>query len=199
MGNPLPAQPGWSQHLLDVLPAQGQWSDGAYLWLSGNTNRLVELDDGVLEFGATPTEKHQAIVRYFHSLLRAFLGREGITFFAPLRLRLRSGRFREPDVLALRSRHDPRRGPEYWTGADLVMEVVSPDDPQRDWVTKRADYAAAGIPEYWIVDPQQERVCVLTLDGADYREHGEFGRGTLARSAAWPLEVPVSDLFAAED
>ena len=32
-------------------------------------------------------------------------------------------------------------------------EVVSPDRPERDLVDKRIDYAEAGIPEYWVVDP----------------------------------------------
>lgn len=50
----------------------------------------------------------------------------------------------------------------------LVMEVVSggPQDRKRDLVIKRAEYAAAGIPEYWIVDPESRRITVLTLVGA---------------------------------
>ena len=53
-----------------------------------------------------------------------------------------------------------------------MAEVVSPDDPPRDPVVKRADYAEAAIPEYWIVDPRVETVTVLKLAGRDYTEHG---------------------------
>ena len=56
--------------------------------------------------------------------------------------------FREPDVLLLRDRSDQRRQDRFWLGADLVVEVVGPDDPDRDLVEKRADYAAAGITVY---------------------------------------------------
>src|SRR5947207_2631040 len=77
----------------------------------------------------------------------------GEVFFAPLRLQLGPRTFREPDILLLGSAADPRRGNEYWTGADLVVEVVSPDDPARDYVAKRRDYAETGIVAYWIVDP----------------------------------------------
>ena len=60
----------------------------------------------------------------------------------------REGRFREPDLLLLRDRSGPHRQDRFWLGADLVVEVVSPDDPARDLVDKRSDYAAAGIAEY---------------------------------------------------
>lgn len=39
---------------------------------------------------------------------------------APLRLRVREGKFREPDLLVLLDARDPRRSNRYWTGADLV-------------------------------------------------------------------------------
>ena len=77
---------------------------------------------------------------------------------------------------------------EYWEGADLVMEVVSPgdEDRRRDLKTKREEYAQAGIPEYWIIDPELERITVLTLEGQTYVVHGEFSRGEQATSKLLP-------------
>ena len=69
--------------------------------------------------------------------------------------------------------------------------MVSPDDPDRDLVEKRADYAEAGIPEYWIVDPRDETITVLALEGGTYRDLGVFGSGDTARSR-------VLDGFAAD-
>ena len=57
--------------------------------------------------------------------------RGGVVRVAPLRLRLREDTFREPDLLLLRDRSDRRRQDRYWLDADLVAEVVSPDDPDR--------------------------------------------------------------------
>ena len=102
-------------------------------------------------------------------------------------------RSREPDIAVLFDRDDPRRGPEEWDGADVVMEVVSPDDPDRDHDAKREDYAAAGVPEYWIVDPRERTredprgrtVRVLTLDGGAYRE-AVFEDGETAAGPALP-------------
>ena len=88
-------------------------------------------------------------------------------------MRIRDGTFREPDPLLVRDADDPRCRDEYWLGADLVMEVVSPEDPDQELVEKRFDYAEAGIREYWIVNPLDEVVTVLVLAGDEYREHGE--------------------------
>ena len=52
----------------------------------------------------------------------------------------------------------------------LVIEVVSPDAPARDYRHKRSEYAVRGIPEYWIVDPTQQKVTILTLVEGFYDE-----------------------------
>ena len=54
----------------------------------------------------------------------------------------------------------------------LVVEVVSPGkvNEDRDYRYKRSEYAARGIIEYWIVDPQREKVTVLSLVDGLYEE-----------------------------
>jgi Uma2 family endonuclease len=177
------AEPAWEIALL--LPAQGEWSEDDYLWLTDHTRCLAEFTDGQVEVLPMPTDEHQRIVLFLYRALYAYLtGRGfGIVLVAPLRLRIRTGRYREPDVLVLLSADDPRRSNRYWTGADLVLEVVSPDDPQRDLVRKRREYARAGIPEYWIVNPAKAQILVFRLAGTAYVEHGVFRRGAQATSA----------------
>ena len=132
--------------LCDVLPPQGAWSDDAYLWLTDHTNRLIELTDGHVQELPMPTFTHQAVLLYLYDLFHTHLKpRGGVVMVAALRMRIRAGKFREPDLLLLRDRADRRCKDRYWLGADLVVEVVSPDDPGRDLVEKRADYAEAGI------------------------------------------------------
>ena len=79
------------------------------------------------------------------------------------------------------------------------MEVVSPDpkDRKRDYDEKLADYAEAGISEYWIVDAERQNVIVHRLDGQQYVIHGEFIRGQHATSVLLTgFEVDVAALFA---
>jgi Uma2 family endonuclease len=67
---------------------------------------------------------------------------------------------------------------------------------ERELTVKRHDYAEARIPEYWIVNPLDETVTVLTLDGEQYVEHGIFPRGTQATSPLLEgFTVPVSTVF----
>lgn len=183
--------------VLELLPWQGQWSEEAYLWLTDHTNRLVEFTDGFLEVLPMPTDRHQTLVQFLFLALLAYiqpLG--GKMHFAPLRLRVRERAYREPDLLLVRDAADPRRQDRYWLGADLVLEVVSPDLPGRDLILKRADYAQAGIPEYWSVDPQHETITVLRLAGDSYVEHGVFRRGDRATSALLEgFAVDVSAVF----
>ena len=72
------------------------------------------------------------------------------------------------------------------------------EDRERDYIYKRRDYARAGIPEYWIVDPQEGVIIVLRLDGNEYNEHGRFGPGQIATSYLLPgFEVVVDEVWAA--
>lgn len=184
------AEPAWE--IANLFPAQGHWSVDDYLDL--DTNHLVEFSHGNVEVLPMPSDKHQAIVGYLITLLSALAQRlGGSARIAPLRMQLWEGKIREPDLLFLASAQDPRRQEAMWMGADLVMEVISPDDPNRDLVKKRVEYAQAGIPEYWIIDPLAELILVLRLDGERYAEHGRFERGQIATSALYPeFQVNVS-------
>jgi Uma2 family endonuclease len=182
--------------ILELLPAQGYWSEDAYLWLTDGTNHLIEFTDGYIEVLPIPTEGHQTLLLYLYELLRMYFAGAGKILVAPLRLRIRPRKYREPDLLLVRDVNDPRRGNRYWDGADLVVEIVSPDKPERDLVEKRRDYAEAKVPEYWIVNPLDQTVVVLRLDDGTYVEHGVFGRGNRATSALLTgFEVEVNALF----
>ena len=78
----------------------------------------------------------------------------------------------------------------------LVVEVVSPEDEQRDQVTKRREYAQVGIPHYWILDPHRRSVLTLVLRGSAYETAGEFtGEDTLVTDLFPGLRIPLSRLF----
>jgi Uma2 family endonuclease len=188
------------ERLLDILDRQGSWTEEEYLALTDHTSRLVEFTDGFLEPLPMPTDHHQAIVQLllyaFDGFLKPLGGKVRI---APLRLRIGTAKFREPDLLLLLSGSDQRRQNRYWTGADLIVEVVSPDKPERDLILKRQDYGAAAVAEYWIVNPANETILVLGLNKSRYRRLGSFARGSVARSHLLQgFEVAVDEVFDAD-
>ena len=169
--------------LLDVRPPQGCWSELDYLWLTDRCNRLVELADGCLEELPWPTDRHQSILLFLFRLFDKHVRSEGgVALVSPMRLKIRDARFREPDLLLLRDAHDSRRQNRYWLGADLVVEVVSPDDPNHDYVQKRQDYAEVKVTEYWIVDPEHQKITVMYLHQDQYHERGTYGLQEIASS-----------------
>ena len=191
-------EPTWE--LVSLFPEQGEWSEEDYLSLEEklDTHRLIELVDGRIEVLPVPTEEHQSIVFFLTQALYLFVRprRMGKVLFSGLRVRMRARNFREPDVVFLGAKTQAKRGSRFWQGADLVMEVVSEDDPDRDYVDKRSEYAKAGIREYWIVDPRTRSITQLTLKGRSYQERGVFKDGRAVSSALLKgFSVDVSEVF----
>lgn len=183
--------------IADSDTLQGLWTEEQYLRLTDQSNWLIEFTDGSLEVLPMPTDDHQDILQFLLALFSAFLHpRGGKVRCAPMRLKLRTGKYREPDLMMLLDAKDPQRQKAYWLGADMAVEIISPDNPKRDKVVKRADYAKVGIPEYWIVDPQDETIMVLRLEGDKYIEYGVFRRGDIATSPLLEgFEVAVDQVF----
>lgn len=199
---PHPARSGPAWDVARLYPDQGRWEETDYLALTEGLNHLVELRDGSVEVLPMPKTSHQRIVQYLSNLLLAFITPRGLgsVLFAPLRVRLRDRTFREPGVVFMLAAHAERMGEEFWEGADLVVEVLSadPQDRKRDLVTKRREYAAAGINEYWIIDPRDRRVTVLKRRGKSYTTHAQGTPGQQVSSALLKgFEADVNAIFAA--
>ena len=84
----------------------------------------------------------------------------------------------------------------------LVVEVVSPGEPgtsnyDRDYVEKPREYAARGIPEYWLIDPGRQVVLVLRLQDGKYREQRFQGEKTLVSPTFPELNLTAEQLLRA--
>ena len=196
--DPVPGEPAWGVALL--FPPQGSWTEADYLSL--DAGRLIEFSDGCVEVHDMPTKGHQRIVRYLFQLLSQVVASQGLgeVFFAPLPVRLWADKFREPDLVVVRTERADYRG--YPVGADLVVEVVSEGEAnrRRDLETKREEYSRAGIEEYWIVDPEAGTVTVCSGAGPEYDQQIVFHRGDVATSPTLPgFDAVVNDILAAAD
>ena len=110
---------------------------------------------------------------------------------------------RYPDLVVLRPEHLELTQRRLTITRDmppprLVVEVVSPGktNRDRDYVHKRAQYAALGVPEYWLIDPIDQTVMVLSLAGETYREIGVFGAQRTLASVEFPdLALKAGQIF----
>ncbi len=113
---------------------------------------------------------------------------------------------RYPDLVVLRPEHLELTQRRLTITRDmppprLVVEIVSPGktNRDRDYVSKRAQYAGLGVPEYWLVDPAAQTVMVLSLAVETYQEVGVFGLQRAIASVEFPdLTLKASQIFEAD-
>ncbi len=102
---------------------------------------------------------------------------------------------REEHILQLTKRNTIRLS---MAPPDLVVEVVSPGELQRDrdYIAKRRQYEDRDIPEYWLIDPELQLVIVLQLKADTYTEVGTFRGNDRIQSLVFPeLQFTARSLF----
>jgi Uma2 family endonuclease len=126
-------------------------------WADEDTH--AEWVAGKVEIKMPISKAHDEIQFWLRMLVHSFVQRRRLgTVHGPqftIRLPQKPSR-RDPDIIFVSGDNAARVTPTYVNGpADLVMEVVSPDSVSRDYREKYLEYQAAGVREYWIVDPLQ--------------------------------------------
>lgn len=79
----------------------------------------------------------------------------------------------------------------------IVVEVVSPQQENRDYRYKRTEYAGRCIPEYWIVDPIAQKVTVLEWVDGLYEEQVYQGEQTIVSPQLPSLKLTAARVLAA--
>ena len=147
-------------HPQSRYPRQGSYTIDDYLALPDD--QRVELIDGVIYDMSAPTTPHQLIGGEIHALLREFIMRKKgscIPFIAPVDVQLDKDNrtMVQPDVCVVcdLSKIDRAR---IYGAPDYVVEVLSPSTKMKDILIKMRKYQNAGVREYWMVDPDGEKV-----------------------------------------
>lgn len=147
--------------------ATGLVSEEEFLALPESHDR-IELIDGEIILGPSPTPVHQMIVARLCRFVGEWVDANPPAFLglSPLDVRIAPGRIVQPDLFVLLGGLPSPEGPVDAV-PELVVEVLSRDRGY-DRVTKRVLYAQAGVREYWIVDPLQQHIEICQgLDRVD--------------------------------
>jgi len=159
----------------------------------------AELIEGEIFMSPSPKARHQRVGMNLTVELTGFirLGNAGQLLAAPCDVHLPSGDIVQPDLIFVSTRNQGIIQDWIRGVPDLLVEIVSPDAPERDRIVKRRLYERNGVPEYWIVDPQEGSVEVLSLKAGAYASHGFFEKADTVTSPSIPgLSLPVASLLA---
>ena len=147
-----------------------------------------ELVDGALIVTPAPNIRHQTCVTALAMLLYAARREEHRVLVAPVDVRLSAGTILQPDVVVARQKDFSEARLE---GAPLLaVEVLSASTRLTDLGTKRLVYEAAGVPAYWLVDPDVPSLTVLHVEEGRYVEHA-LVTGDEPYEADFPFPVTV--------
>ena len=144
-----------------------------------------ELLNGELIMPPSPGTAHQRVSRRLETRLDAFVEERGLgeVFDAPIDVVLSDVNVLQPDLLFVSTEQEHIITPENIRGApDLVVEILSPSTASRDWRDKHDLYAEHGVREYWVVDPDAQRVWVMVQRDGVFDEVGVYGRGDVLTS-----------------
>ena len=136
-------------------------------WADEDT--YAEWVNGEVIMTSPASDRQQDIADYLTSVMRIFVQVSdlGVVRSAPFQMKLENGR--EPDLLFVRREHMERLHETYLEGpADLAIEIMSPESAGRDRGEKFFEYARGGVPEYWLIDPQQRWAEFYQLEEGHY-------------------------------
>ncbi|QGP92635.1 Putative restriction endonuclease [Neomoorella glycerini] len=157
---------------LPVPPAKMSFTE-FLAWCNEDT--WAEWVDGEVVLLTPAAVKHQRVSLFLSSFLANYvlLEQQGQVFTAPFLVHLPEPvrRGREPDIIFIKQENLGRLQANYLDGApDLVVEITSPESLARDRGEKFREYEAAGVPEYWLVDPDRRQAEFYHLE-ANGRYH----------------------------
>ena len=178
------------------LPKQHIYTSEDY-WNLPDGER-AELIDGQLYNMAPPSRIHQKLVMKLSASIQQHIDSKGGScevYPAPFAVNLNADdkTYVEPDISVICDNHKlTDRGCD---GApDLVIEVVSPSSSRMDYIIKLNLYMAAGVREYWIVDPLRQRTIVYHLESGDAPTIFAFNQ-TLSVGIFPELEICIADMI----
>jgi Uma2 family endonuclease len=151
-------------------------------------NRPCEIVDGQVIVSPSPTGRHQRAVVALLRILTEAAPAQLAVMVSPWDWVLRRSPLlvRQPDVLVVTA--EQSRADRLTEAPLLAVEVVSATSRERDLVAKRAQYAEAGLPWYWLVDLEVPQILVLRNNG---------GRLAAVASATGEEHLAVSEPFPA--
>jgi len=158
-----------------------------------NDGKRYEIIDGELYVNPSPNMKHQRVLLRLAVALTTFVEKHhlGEVFVAPFDVVLSEIDVLEPDILFISAarKNNILTHANVQGAPDLVVEVLSAGTRRYDETTKRKRYEHFKVQEYWIVDPIDDSVRILRLEGKQYERIIVGGRLTSPLFPGFSLQL----------
>jgi Uma2 family endonuclease len=151
------------------------WDYEAYAAIASD-GRRHEIIGGDHFVNPAPNLYHQEVSRHiqFQLYTEIELKELGVVMNAPVDVQLSDHDIVQPDLVIVTRQRKHILTPTKVKGVpDLVVEILSQSNPNHDLKTKRNLYQRCGLPEYWIVNPDEHQVLQLILVDGVYTENIE--------------------------
>jgi Uma2 family endonuclease len=186
---------------LALRSPEADWDRARWETLPDDGNRY-EVIDGVLYMTTAPSSFHQWIIRQIVFALAPQIDTPGvgITLWSPIGLFMPGCDPVQPDILVVRTVDlDMFQDSRIYGIPALLIEVLSPSNPNQDTRVKRGAYARAGVPEYWIVRPASRDALVCSQPDAmlgDYAQVQHVSPDSELVSPTLPIRSLIAGFFA---
>jgi Uma2 family endonuclease len=173
-----------------------RWTYEEYYRL--DDDQRYEIIDGDLLMVPGPDTWHQDWSGDLYSLMRPFVRKNklGRLFYAPMDVVLEPENTVQPDIVFVAAANAgiiQRRA--IFGAPDLLVELISPSSVRRDRYQKKELYARFGVKEYWIGDPANKSLEILTLKNGRYELHCAAGeKGKLTSLVITGLEFDLAEI-----
>ncbi|HHU50425.1 MAG TPA: helix-turn-helix domain-containing protein [Firmicutes bacterium] len=155
-----------------IYAKQDEYTYDDYIKLPEEPGYRYEVLNGFLVKEPSPLLQHQRVSRELGYQLKTFFDGfdpKGEIFYSPIDVTLGDHNVVQPDILFVSSnRREIMRKERIDGPCDLVVEILSPSSRRKDRLKKMEIYRKAGIPHYWIADPDEKILEAYQLQGENY-------------------------------
>ena len=179
---------------------EGGYTYEDYLKLPEEPGCRYEILEGFLVKESSPSMQHQRVSRELGRQLLAFFDGfdpKGELFFAPLDVTLTNRNVLQPDILFISGSSKGTKYEERIDGpCDLVVEIMSPTNRRKDRLQKMEIYRKAGIPHFWLADPEDNILEAYVLKDQHYTLMASGGLGDKFTHPDFPgLDLNLDRIF----
>lgn len=161
-------------------------------------NKKMEFINGEIFFHSPVKKQHNSVTKLLCGLLNPFVIKNNLGFVGVEKILISLTRNDyEPDICFFGNSKakDFHNRQVQFPAPDFIVEVLSELTEKHDRETKFQDYAAHGVQEYWIIDPETEVIEQYILRGEEYELLLKSGNGIIQSIAVEHFIIPIRSVF----